>query len=329
MPHDRPDAAHALRLSPLAFGTQAGAVMQALLRAVWSCFHPRVIFLTALPLLITLVGMVVAAWLWWGPATEFIEHALGGLDWLSALMRWLQTSMGGEPIGAASLGKVVAPIVLLLLAVPLVVMTSLVVVAAFLSPTLVRWVASNRFPGLLSLHQAGWASSIAWSLKASLQALALFVLTLPLWLVPILGAFVPPLIWGWLTYRVMASDALSEHALPSEREALLHQHRWALLAIGMAAGGLGAAPSHALVMVVMGLGLAGGIAGGAVLGPMGSLAAASAPLLMGVSVWFYTLVFAFSSLWFTHYLLAALQDLRQGRDAVGAAPDALPQALMP
>jgi hypothetical protein len=319
MPHDRLVANQDLISSTPALGVQAGEVMQALLRAVWSCFHPRVIFLTALPLLITTVGMAVAAWLWWGPATAFIEQALGSLDWLSALMRWLQSFMGAEPTGTASLGKVMAPIVLLLLAVPLVVMTSLVVVAAFLSPTLVRWVAANRFPGLLSRHQVGWASSIGWSLKATLQALALFVLTLPLWLVPIVGAFVPPLIWGWLTYRVMAHDALAEHALPQEREALIHQHRWALLAIGMAAGGLGAAPSHVLVMVVMALGLAGGVAGGAVLGPMGSMAAASAPLLMGVSVWFYTLVFAFSSLWFTHYLLAALQNLRQRLDAGGAS----------
>ena len=36
-----------------------------------------------------------------------------------------------------------------------------------------------------------------------------------------------------------------------------------------------------------------------------------APLLIVVSVWLYTLVFAFSSLWFAHYALAALHRLRQ------------------
>jgi hypothetical protein len=29
-----------------------------------------------------------------------------------------------------------------------------------------------------------------------------------------------------------------------------------------------------------------------------------------VAIWIYTLVFAFSSLWFTHYCLAALAELR-------------------
>ena len=35
------------------------------------------------------------------------------------------------------------------------------------------------------------------------------------------------------------------------------------------------------------------------------------PLLIVVSVWLYTLVFAFSSLWFAHYALATLHRLRQ------------------
>jgi hypothetical protein len=35
-----------------------------------------------------------------------------------------------------------------------------------------------------------------------------------------------------------------------------------------------------------------------------------APLLLVVSVWLYTLIFAFASCWFAHYLLAALQRLR-------------------
>ncbi len=37
-----------------------------------------------------------------------------------------------------------------------------------------------------------------------------------------------------------------------------------------------------------------------------------APLLILVSIWLYTLVFAFSSLWFTHYLLAALARPARG-----------------
>jgi len=47
-----------------------------------------------------------------------------------------------------------------------------------------------------------------------------------------------------------------------------------------------------------------------------------APLLVVVSVWLYTLVFAFAALWFTHFALAALQRLRQV--AVTLPPERVP-----
>ena len=53
----------------------------------------------------------------------------------------------------------------------------------------------------------------------------------------------PPLIWGWLTYRVMAYDALADHASAEERRTVLKQHRVRLLGMGVFAGYLGAAPS--------------------------------------------------------------------------------------
>lgn len=43
---------------------------------------------------------------------------------------------------------------------------------------------------------------------------------------------VAPLIWGWLTYRVMAFDALSEHASKDERRALFARHRMSLILMG-------------------------------------------------------------------------------------------------
>ena len=42
----------------------------------------------------------------------------------------------------------------------------------------------------------------------------------------------------------------------------------------------------------------------------GALMIVFAPLLVPQAVWIYTLVFAFSALWFAHYALAALQTLR-------------------
>jgi hypothetical protein len=51
-----------------------------------------------------------------------------------------------------------------------------------------------------------------------------------------------------------------------------------------------------------------------------------------VAIWVYTLVFAFSSLWFTHYALSALQQLRaRGEAPSGSAPvaPATPEPTLP
>lgn len=52
----------------------------------------------------------------------------------------------------------------------------------------------------------------------------------------------------------------------------------------------------------------------------GALFAAAFVILVPLAIWIYTLVFAFSSLWFAHYCLAALQTLRA--EAVVAATPA-------
>jgi len=106
-----------------------------------------------------------------------------------------------------------------------------------------------------------------------------------------MAVIVPPLIWGWLTYRVMAFDTLADLATSAERQQVLKQHRSTLLAMGVACGYMGAAP--------------------AALWALGAWTVVFAPLLIVASVWIYTLVFAFSSLWFAHYLLPVLQASRQ------------------
>ena len=126
------------------------------------------------------------------------------------------------------------------------------------------------------------------------------VASLPLWLIPPLVLVVPPLIWGWLTYRVFAFDVLGLHASRDERRRLMAAHRWPLFGMGVLTGYLGAAPS--------------------LLWAMSALTLVFAPVLILVSIWLYTLVFAFSALWFAHYLLAALQRPARVR---GPAVDAV------
>jgi hypothetical protein len=254
-------------------------------RAAAYCLHPRVIWLSLLPLLAAAGLGVGLALLFWEPAVAGVRHGLDQWAISQVMLDWL------DAVGAQRFRAVIAPLIVVTVAVPVLVMMSLLLVATLMMPALVKLVVRRRFADLQSRHEAPWWTALWWSLGATVLALLVMMVSLPLWLIPPFGLILPPLIWGWLTYRVMAFDALAGHATPQERAALLQTHRTPLLAMGVVCGYLGAAPTALWAL----LGAAGIIL---------------APMLIVVSVWIYTLVFAFSSLWFSHYLLTALRDLR-------------------
>jgi len=133
----------------------------------------------------------------------------GGLDafaFTRVFWQWL------EDLGLGSFKVVLAPLLVIFAVTPLIVVCVLLAVALLIAPALVSLVARLRFPTLQAKQSASVWSSVVWSLGSALAALLALVVSMPLWAVPPLVLVVPPLIWGWLTYRVMAFDALSQHA---------------------------------------------------------------------------------------------------------------------
>ncbi|MDO5624582.1 MAG: EI24 domain-containing protein [Pseudomonadota bacterium] len=259
------------------------AVLDAFWRALADTLRPRMLALTLLPLAILLALVAGVAHVWGdallAAADRLLSATLMRSDWWS---RW-----AGGGFQRMALGV----LMLLALSVPAIVVLALLLVSLIVAPVALRRVAVRRFAGLARRGRASVWASVGVSLGASALAGAAFVLTLPLWLVPGLVLVLPPLIWGWLACRVLAFDALAEHASAHERRALMRAHRVPLLLMGMACGWLGAAPG---LMWMSGL-----------------LFAALFWLLVPLAIWVHTLVFTFSSLWFAHYGLRALQVQRE------------------
>ncbi|GAB4399617.1 MAG: EI24 domain-containing protein [Rhodoferax sp.] len=261
------------------------ALLSAFFRAALDCLHPRVLLLSLAPLAIMALLAALGAWVFWADAVQAVADFLNAWSPPFASGSWLGV------LGFESWANRLAPLLVILLATPVIVILALFVVALALTPALTRWVAARRFADLHRLHGGSFWSSLAWSTGSTALALVALVVSMPLWLIPPLVLVLPPLIWGWLTTRVMAFDTLAEHASASEREHILRTHKLNLLLIGVVSGYLGAAPG--------------------LIWATGVFFVALAPLLIALAVWLYTLVFALSSLWFAHYCLAALQTLRQ------------------
>jgi hypothetical protein len=254
-------------------------------RSAMYCLYPRVIVLSVLPLVLIVALSWLLGYLYWDTAITFVRGWLDASSWLALVWRWL------EGVGLANLKTVVAPLLVIFSFTPLVVVASLLAVSFLMTPALTRLVAERRFNGLQRKQGGTLLKSVWWTFFSLVLALGALVLTLPMWLVPPLALLLPAFIWGWLTYRVMAFDVLAEFASTEERETLMARHRMSFLSMGVITGLMGAAPS--LVWA------------------SGALFAAAFVILVPVAIWIYTLVFAFSSLWFAHFALAALQALRE------------------
>ncbi|PMS23871.1 hypothetical protein C0Z18_01515 [Trinickia dabaoshanensis] len=258
--------------------------LRSLGKATASVLHPRMLWLTFMPFAVAAVGWGAFFWFMWQPL-------------VGAARAWLADSWFGSAldhafawIGLSSLHAALAPFIVVALSIPLIVTTVLLLIATISMPLVVRHLSLRRFADLEQRRGGSWYGSLAHSLVTAIVGIVLFIVTLPLWLFPPLFAVIPPLLWGWLTYRVMTYDALALHASPDERRALIRRHRGPLFAIGVATGLMGTVPTliwaWSVWLVVL------------------------FPVITAATIWIYAFILVFSALWFGHYCLDALRRLR-------------------
>jgi hypothetical protein len=175
----------------------------ALLYGFASLLHPRMLWLMVWPMLVSLVfwGAVAAAF--W----ERLAAALAALfqRWLDPAAGFLHLDLGGATVLAAY-------VVLVLLLVPLVYLTALFILGAFGMQKMVDHVAQRSFPAL-ERRRGGSVAGSVWNSVAALGGMAvLFLISLPLWLLPPLWPLIPLAIFAWGNQKLLRYDALAEHA---------------------------------------------------------------------------------------------------------------------
>lgn len=253
-------------------------------RAVMSQLHFRMLMLTVMPFVLSIVIWGVALWLGLQPMIDWIQAYFAANDGFRIVGDFLGS------FGLDALKTILVPLLALWLLLPLMILTALIFVGTLAMPAIIKHVATRDYPDLEMRRGGSLWGSLWISLSSFIVFIVLWLITLPLNLIPPLAFIIQPLLWGWLTYRVMAYDALADHATEQERREIMRIHRWPFLMIGAVTGAMGAAPT------LLWLG--------------GAMAFILFPLLAGVSIWLYVLVFIFSGLWFQHYCLYALAKYR-------------------
>ncbi|WGS40810.1 EI24 domain-containing protein [Burkholderia sp. JSH-S8] len=259
-------------------------LLRSFVRAFAGALHPRMLWLTLMPFVVSAALWGILLWFSWQTLIDAARGALDGFALTSALYRVF------DVIGMSQLHAVVAPFVVVALAIPLIVLTVLLLIATISMPVVIKHLSNRQFAALEMKRGGTFVGSMFNSLWASFASIVVLVVTLPLWLIPPFFGLLPPVIFGWLTYRMMTYDALALHASRDERRALVRQHRWPLIGIGIATALLGTVPTFIWVSSVWMMVLF--------------------PFVAAAMIWVYAFILVFSALWFGHYCLRALETLR-------------------
>jgi Etoposide-induced protein 2.4 (EI24) len=262
-------------------------VLPSFLRGLLNLLHPKILLLTLVPFAIAGTLWGVLGWQYWDDWTAWLLAGLSGSGVGSTVRSLAQGALGD------AVRLILAPLLAMLLLVPLVAATAMLLITVLGMPVLVNHVSSRGYTDLELKRGGTWAGSLANSLFVTVIWLLGWIVTLPLWFIPIVGGIIPLLLVGWASSRMFGYDALAEHASAEERQAILKGNRGALFTLGALLALFGTAPtllwlSGAFVVILL-------------------------PVTALFAVWLYGLVFVLSGLAFAHFALAALKQHRSSQ----------------
>lgn len=140
---------------------------------------------------------------------------------------------GATDAGGITLQSVLAAVLAAVMIAVLAVATGLVAVAVLAMPVIVRSVASRHFPALAARDGGTVTGSVANAVAAVAIFIPLWVVTLPLLVVPPLYVAVSMLLNAWFIQRTFRYDALAMHASGDEIRTVLRRSRGRLFGLGL------------------------------------------------------------------------------------------------
>lgn len=200
-------------------------ILDALIRAFRDLFQFKVLWIVIWPMLLAVLLWLSLGVAFWDTFSGWITSGLAA----TGIQPWLD---GVEPRWVA---HGIQAVLHLILFVPLVFITALVITALFAMPALIRLVADRDYPQLKRESGGSMIGNLINALVAVAIFLAIWVVTLPLWLVGV-GVVVPFIAAAYLNQRLFRYDALAEHASHEEMQTLFSKHQSSWWGLGLLTG---------------------------------------------------------------------------------------------
>lgn len=216
-------------------------ILRALAGAVRNVFHPRVLGVLLVPMLVALAVWLGLSWWFWGGWTGSIEAGLTS----ASDSGWSARLDLSRFAGAA------ATVILIMLIAPAIMVTAMLIAAVFAMPALVDHIARRDFPQLEKAKGGTFFGSLVNAVVAVAAFALLWIATLPAWLFAgPLAAIIPLLLSAYLNQRLFRYDALAEHASAHEMRRIFEERFGGFFGLGVFTGAVYFVPIVNLVAPV-------------------------------------------------------------------------------
>ncbi len=200
-------------------------IFDALSSAFRDLFQFKVLWIVVWPMLAAILLWLVLGVTFWETFSGWIASGLNAIG----IQTWLD---GVEPQWVAN---GIQAVVHLILFVPLVFVTALLITALFAMPALIALVAERYYPQLKRENSLGMVGSLINTAIAISIFVAIWVLSLPLWLIGA-GIVIPFIAATYLNQRLFRYDAIAEHASSEEMRTMIAQYRSSWWGLGFLTG---------------------------------------------------------------------------------------------
>lgn len=200
-------------------------IITALARALRDLMQFKILWLMIWPIMLASSLWLIVGVVFWDSFSVWIFQGLA----VVGVSEWI------EKMDSGWLAYGIQSLIHVLVFIPLVMVTTLTIMAVFEMPQLINLVAKRHYSAL----KRGNGGTIIGTVINTLFALFIFtfiwVTTLPLWAFGI-GMIVPFVAAAFINQQLFRYDALSEHANKDEMKQLLRSKRSSLWSLGLITG---------------------------------------------------------------------------------------------
>ena len=198
-------------------------VFNALSCALADFWQPRILLLALVPPLAALAVWIGLAWAFSDDWARMVSDWIAGTAWLGWVREW---GLGSIFIWASGLLAAA-------LALPLMLITAVLVTDIVAMPVIVPFVAERHHPQLEKRKGGSIAGSVGNAAIAVTVFAVLWLASLPLWFTGIGALVLPPLLSAFFNQRMFRYDALAEHATREEYARIIEVSRGDLFVLGL------------------------------------------------------------------------------------------------